>query len=109
MPNRAPRICPWCHKATVGRCPCRPKRKRATAADRGYDAKWQMASRAYLVTHRRCKIKGPSCKGRATCVDHIMPHKGDMKLFWDRKNWQAACASCHSRKTATKDGGYGNI
>jgi 5-methylcytosine-specific restriction protein A len=36
----------------------------------------------------------------ATEVDHIIPHKGDMKLFWDSDNWQGLCKSCHSKKTA---------
>lgn len=31
----------------------------------------------------------------ATVVDHIVPHRGDMKLFWDRDNWQALCKACH--------------
>lgn len=28
-------------------------------------------------------------------VDHIIPHKGDQKLFWDRKNWQVLCPDHH--------------
>ena len=28
-------------------------------------------------------------------VDHIVPHKGDTALFWDRANWQAACRWHH--------------
>lgn len=40
----------------------------------------------------------------ATVVDHIVPHIGDMVLFWDVDNWQALCVSCHNRKTAEKDG-----
>ncbi|WP_144469068.1 HNH endonuclease signature motif containing protein, partial [Bacillus pumilus] len=36
------------------------------------------------------------------------PHKGDKKLFWDSSNWQPLCASCHNRKTAKEDGGFGN-
>lgn len=35
----------------------------------------------------------------ATDVDHIIPHRGNMKLFTDRKNLQSLCHSCHSRKT----------
>ena len=35
----------------------------------------------------------------ATVVDHIIPHRGDMKLFWDESNWQALCESCHNQKT----------
>ena len=33
-------------------------------------------------------------------VDHIIPHRGDMQLFWDVANWQGLCKSCHSKKTA---------
>jgi 5-methylcytosine-specific restriction protein A len=44
----------------------------------------------------------------ATVVDHIIPHKGDKRLFWDIKNWQPLCASCHGIKTAKEDGGFGN-
>ena len=32
----------------------------------------------------------------ATVVDHIVPHKGDMALFWDKSNWQGLCAHCHN-------------
>ena len=37
----------------------------------------------------------------ATVVDHIIPHRGDMKLFWDESNWQALCESCHNHKTGS--------
>jgi 5-methylcytosine-specific restriction protein A len=43
----------------------------------------------------------------ATQTDHIVPHRGNMKLFWDPKNWQSLCEGCHSYKTATEDGGFG--
>ncbi|WP_330164070.1 HNH endonuclease [Paenibacillus campinasensis] len=44
----------------------------------------------------------------STVVDHIIPHKGDPKLFWDKNNWQALCKKCHDTKTAREDGGFGN-
>jgi 5-methylcytosine-specific restriction protein A len=44
----------------------------------------------------------------ATVVDHILPHRGDRVLFWDRSNWQALSKKCHDRKTAEHDGGFGN-
>ena len=40
----------------------------------------------------------------ATVVDHIKPHKGNEKLFYDLKNLQSMCKPCHDRKTAKKDG-----
>ncbi|WP_423837057.1 HNH endonuclease [Sutterella wadsworthensis] len=44
----------------------------------------------------------------ATDVDHIKPHRGDPILLFDEKNLQALCHACHSRKTASEDGGFGN-
>lgn len=36
---------------------------------------------------------------RATDVDHITPHCGDLSLFTDPKNLQSLCHKCHSAKT----------
>lgn len=32
-------------------------------------------------------------------IDHIQPHKGNSDLFFDYKNLQSLCKSCHSSKT----------
>ena len=39
----------------------------------------------------------------ATVVDHIKPHRGEQKLFWDRSNWQPLCEHHHNVKTMTED------
>lgn len=100
--------------------PIRPKRLKAakdaipqhmpreTAAQRGYDSRWQKARAGYLRSHPLCV----HCERRgrvvaANEVDHVVPHKGDMVLFWDNTNWQSLCKPCHSLKTATEDGGFG--
>lgn len=31
----------------------------------------------------------------AEVVDHIKPHRGNDKLFWDSKNLQSLCKKCH--------------
>ena len=36
-------------------------------------------------------------------LDHIIPHRGDQKLFWDRSNWQPLCEHHHNVKTMTED------
>lgn len=36
----------------------------------------------------------------ATVVDHIIPHRGNMELFWRRENWQPLCEKHHNVKTA---------
>jgi 5-methylcytosine-specific restriction protein A len=43
----------------------------------------------------------------ATVCDHIVPHKGDERLFWAEENWQSLCFHHHSEKTAQEDGGFG--
>ena len=40
---------------------------------------------------------------KATVVDHVVPHRGDEKLFWDRSNWRALCKRCHDQKTRRED------
>lgn len=82
---------------------------RKSATERGYTYQWKKAAKAFLAQHPLCA----ECErqGRltlATDVDHIKPHRGNQKLFWDRSNWQPLCHSCHSRKTAAEDGGFGN-
>ena len=84
-------------------------RLRGSAAARGYDYRWQKYSANYLrenpwcVTHRKRNLYVP-----ATHTDHIVPHRGDPRLFWDRGNHQGLCESCHNQKTAGQDGGFGN-
>lgn len=33
----------------------------------------------------------------AQVVDHVVPHRGNQALFWDRANWQPLCSSHHNR------------
>lgn len=88
-----------------------------TSGERGYTYKWQKAREAYLLAHPFCvfclRAKGITCTDTseqweqwskvapgmptmATVLDHAIPHRGDMVLFWDRTNWQGLCATCHS-------------
>jgi 5-methylcytosine-specific restriction protein A len=65
---------------------------RPSARDRGYDAEWDKARAAYLNNHPLCR----RCGNPATTVDHVVPHRGDRKLFQDRTNWQPLCQRCHN-------------
>lgn len=81
-------------------------RERGTAHQRGYDAEWEKERTKYLEEHPLCvDHKRRGFIEVATVVDHIIPHKGDKVLFWDKNNWQSLCESCHNRKTATEDKG----
>ena len=80
-------------------------RHRKSSHQRGYDERWRKYRKYFLDLHPICNI----CKTElATVVDHIVPHKGDMVLFWDKTNHQALCKRCHDVKTAREDGGFGS-
>lgn len=70
--------------------------QRRSAAQRGYGYKWQQARVTWLNEHPLCADHlRRGLVAAATVVDHIVPHRGDLSLFWDRKNWQSLCADCH--------------
>lgn len=69
--------------------------KRKTS-ERGYGWKWQQARKSHLAISPLCvKCKAKGKVTIATVVDHIVPHRGDRDLFWDRSNWQSLCKPCH--------------
>lgn len=70
--------------------------RRGSSTERGYGGKWQKARAAFLAEHPLCRMCDENgFVMAARVVDHIIPHKGDMKLFWSRSNWQALCKPCH--------------
>lgn len=87
------------------------REQRATSAQRGYGSRWQKASAAWLKAHwEATDWFGGHEAGRtyvAAVVDHIIPHKGNMKLFWDTDNWQGLTKRDHDRKTALENSGAG--
>jgi len=122
MPGKPKRICnkPGCRKLTIDRYCDEHKgynkqtkrqadRWRGNSNERGYTYAWSKAREAYLQQHPYCAhcLQQDGRYEPATVVDHIIPHKGDKTLFWDRDNWQALCARHHNMKTAREDGGFG--
>jgi 5-methylcytosine-specific restriction protein A len=116
MATRSFRPCahPGCQAlVTRGRCDAHKgqgenyERERLSSYDRGYDARWRKARETFLRQHPLCEC--PEClAGKlrampATVVDHIVPHKGDQRLFWDQSNWQAMAKRCHDRKTRSDE------
>lgn len=84
-------------------------KKKGSAAERGYGYRWAQLRKRFLFDHPLCaKCLSEGRAVAATDVDHIVPHRGDQALMWDESNLQALCHSCHSRKTAAEDGGFGN-
>ncbi|KQS83432.1 HNH endonuclease signature motif containing protein [Rhizobium sp. Leaf383] len=88
--------------------------QRASSRERGYTTKWEKARAVFLAQPgnqfcRRCQVHGLLNTGNLRpdgslqtnprrmhlVVDHIVPHKSDQKLFWDRGNWQPLCPDHH--------------
>lgn len=121
MPYAAPTPCcyPGCPETTPSRyCETHLKqtrkaddKRRGSAASRGYGHSWRKARKIFLGQHPLCECQ--ECQAgkvrirAATVVDHKIPHKGNMVLFWDCNNWQSMARSCHDKKTAKEDGGFG--
>jgi len=100
MPRHVPRICGCGFKVAHGElCPCQRKRKaeadkrRPGARERGYSPEWEKEAKAFLRAHPKCV----RCGAPSAVVDHVKPHRGDMKVFWSRSNWQPLCTACHAR------------
>lgn len=70
------------------------------ARQRGYTKKWERYRKGFLGRNPLCVTCLAAGRTEpATVVDHIVPHRGDMRLFWDFANHQALCERCHNRKT----------
>jgi len=68
--------------------------KDQAAASLYRNARWQKASRLYRAANPLCV----RCGGLSEAVDHIIPHRGDVGLFWSADNWQSLCTKCNTRK-----------
>jgi 5-methylcytosine-specific restriction protein A len=93
-----------------GHGPCRAHarqdaRRRGTAARRGYGTRWKAERDAYLRLHplcAHCLVAGRTTA--ASVVDHVVPHRGDARLFWLPTNRQSLCADHHGSKIAREEG-----
>lgn len=114
MPNV---ICPCGFSAPKGtKCQCQQQRAKArqqandkargSAAERGYGAEWQRESKAFIAALGK-PLCACGCGRPADMVDHKVAPKGDMRLFWDRSNWQPYNGSCNRRKNIKQEGGFG--
>ena len=91
MPQKPKRPCRWSGD-----------RQRGSAAKQGYDGKWRKARALFLKQNPLCAFC--LAEGKvvpATVVDHIIPHRGDQRLFWDQTNWESLCKECHDKKTGS--------
>lgn len=71
--------------------------RRAPASSKGYGWKWMHAARAFRREHPLCVCcQANGATSAAEVVDHVVPHRGDERLFWDARNWQSLCHWCHN-------------
>ena len=98
-----PRLVPRGKKYCDAHTALHPEEIRS-AAERGYGSRWNKARKRFLKKHPlcvECQREGRYVK--ATVVDHVKPHRGDPKLFWDQDNWQPLCKHHHDVKTRRED------
>jgi 5-methylcytosine-specific restriction endonuclease McrA len=114
MPYAPMRLCRCGKKVPSGKmCACQIakraafEKKRPSARQRGYDSKWEKARAAYLAKPEN-KYCACGCGRLADMIDHKVAPKGDMKLFWNVRNWQAYASICNKRKAIKYEGGFGN-
>lgn len=86
---------PKTHGQTTG-----PKQEnRESACKRGYDRRWRHYAKCFLLQPENVLCAVPGCNQPATVADHIIPHRGNVELFWAAENHQGMCRKHHSEKT----------
>ena len=109
MPTRVPIHEPVGRMDKQERDKAYARNRDAVATALYHSARWRKARAHFLRRQPLCAECDRNGIIRAACVvDHSDPHRGDERVFWDESRWQALCASCHGRKTAGSDGGFGN-
>src|SRR5574338_248955 len=86
--------------------PC-PSHKHKPYAQAQRSSNLYSTSRWQQMRYRQLR-NSPLCKHcmnegkviEATVADHITPHRGDTRLFWDAGNLQSLCDYHHRAKTA---------
>lgn len=112
VPSKPLRYClePSCsERVETGRCQAHARaqdRARGTSTERLYDSRWRSYSLRFRGRHPFCWY----CLAQdrttvAACVDHIDPHRGDRRRFWDTSNHAAACLACNTTKANTLERG----
>lgn len=110
MPKRAPIPCTNLSCRNMQPCPIHDAKK-LRDRERIIPSYYRLYhSKAWKTLRAKHLRKEPYCRDcmdngsrtPATDVDHIIPHKGDPRLFFDDSNLQSLCKPCHSRKTISE-------
>lgn len=77
-----------------------PRRESAEWHRLYFTRRWKKLRERQLLIEPYCaECAKKGMRTRATDVDHIRPHRGIRRLFYDSDNLQSLCHSCHSEKT----------
>ena len=64
-----------------------------------YNARWNRMSTQFrlgkICVYCNQMGKTTAVSGRQGVTDHIIPHNGNVDLFWRESNWQPLCKVCH--------------
>lgn len=64
-----------------------------------YDGKWRKARNIFLRQYPLCKMcTDEGFVAAASVIDHTIPHRGNLRLFWDQNNWQPLCRNHHNQR-----------
>lgn len=74
----------------------------ASSAAKGYGAAWRKLRASILARDPVCGL----CGAASVVADHIVPRRAGGSD--SPENLMGLCRSCHSVKTASQDGGFGN-
>lgn len=84
-----------------------PRSPEAAVYQKWYKTRsWQKRRAHHLAKEpwcRMCLLAGR--RTQATTADHIDPHRGDLKKFWDVNNLQSLCDIHHGEKQRMECGG----
>lgn len=99
MPNSPKRYYP----RNGGGTAYKPRERRGTAQQRGYDTTWLALRNSHLARYPYCQ-DCPYPRAQYVEVDHIIPFSGqDDPLRLDERNLRTRCRRHHARKTAMQD------
>lgn len=94
---------PRCHRMAgyKGRCAVHAAEKEQQRYN--VDTRKWYSTEAWQTLRMLVFIDQPICvscqHAPSTEVDHIIPHRSEYGLFFNRENLQGMCKSCHSTKT----------
>lgn len=67
-----------------------------SAGKRGYDWRWELEAARFKQAYPWCMAcEAIGLHRRSQVIDHIVPPRGDKRLFYDQTNWQACCRWHH--------------